>query len=244
MVPAELLRQLSGLMQTSGIFSWRALLITCALLAASLPIAQNANAAGTLFSFDTDFSGLSTPPAGPGPWTTATFLDVAPGTVDLTIDNIGLSSGEFISGLYFNLNPLDDATGLTFNLLGTLGTFAVPTISLGRDDFKADGDGKYDILFGFGTASGTTFTVGNSITFRITGIAGLTAADFNFLSAPAGGSGPFYAAAHVQGTPPNNGGSCWIEPGLGPMPVPEPSSSLLLAMAAGMWFTFRRRASR
>jgi hypothetical protein len=227
-------------MQKKGIITWRPWVIGCALLAATLPILPNANAAGTLFALDTVFSG-STPPAGPGPFTTATFLDVAPGTVDLTIENVGLSSGEFISGLYFNLNPLDSATALTFSLLGTSGTFSTPTISLGTDDFKADGDGKYDILFGFGTASGTTFTVGNSITFRITGIAGLTAADFNFLSAPAGGSGPFYAAAHVQGTPPNNGGSCWIEPGLGPMPVPEPSSGLLLALGAGLWFSLRRR---
>jgi hypothetical protein len=231
-------------MQKKGIFTRRPWVIGCALVAATILLTlPNANAAGTgtIFNLDTDFSGLTTPPAGPGPWTTATFLDVAPGTVDLTIENVGLSSGEFISGLYFNLNPLDNATDLSFNLLGSQGSFSIPSISLGRDDFKADGDGKYDILLGFGTASGTTFTVGDSITFRITGIAGLTAADFNFLSAPAGGSGPFYAAAHVQGTPPNNGGSCWIEPGLGPMPVPEPSSSLLVALAAGVWFSLRRR---
>jgi hypothetical protein len=238
MQAVETLGPLLRFMQKKGISIWRPWVIGCALLATTLPILPNANA--EQFALDTVFSG-NTPPAGPGPFTIATFLDVAPGTVDLTIQNVGLSSGEFISGLYFNLNPLDHATDLSFSLLGSQGTFTTPTISLGTDSFKADGDGKYDILFGFGTANGTTFTVGDSITFRITGIAGLTAADFNFLSAPAGGSGPFYAAAHVQGTPPNNGGSCWIEPGLGPVPVPEPSSGLLLALAAGVWFSLRRR---
>lgn len=54
--------------------------------------------------------------------------------------------------------------------------------------------------------------------------AGLTPADFAVLSASSGsGTGPYYAAAHLQGL---GGGtdSTWI--GAGSAPVPEPSTVL------------------
>jgi hypothetical protein len=204
-------------------------------------------AGGTQYLLDNVFSGQSMPPAQAGPWVSATFLDASPGTVLLTVTNVGLSSGEFISGLYFNLNPADKATDLSFGLVSSSGSFAAPTISLGADSFKADGDGKYDVLLDFGTANGTTFAADDSITYQITGIPNLVASDFNFLSAPAGGAGPYYAAAHYQGTPPNNGGSCWIQPSQGPISVliPEASSGSLVGLAAVCFLLYRlnRRAA-
>ena len=84
------------------------------------------------------------------------------------------------------------------------------------------------------------FSANDSITYKITGIAGLTAADFDYLSQPAGGSGPFYAAAHIQGLA--NGDSTWIEPGQGPINVvPEPSPLSLFAMSIGLWGAWRLR---
>jgi hypothetical protein len=50
---------------------------------------------------------------------------------------------------------------------------------------------------------------------------GLDAYDFNFLSDPAGGAGPFPTAAHVQNTGPDGTGSGWVS-------VPEPATMLLL----------------
>jgi len=179
-----------------------------------------------LYEFDTVFSGQSTAPASPGPWTDVTIRDVTPGTVSLTVSNVGLSSGEFLSELYLNLNPSDNVANLKFNLVSA--------------------HGNYDILLSFSTAHFSTFTVGDSITYQVTGISNLVASDFGFLSSPDGGFGPFYAAVHVQGTLPNNLGSCWGEPGLGPelLNVPEPASRSLLAVAAGLWFTARRLRCR
>ena len=203
---------------------------------------EKANAAtGNQFLLDNVFSGQSTPPAQPGPWVSATFVDVSAGAVRLTVTNVGLSSGEFLSGLYFNLNPADNVTNLSFGLVSSNGSFALPTISQATDNFKADGDGKYDILLSFGTANGTTFTVNDSVTYLITGISNLVASDFDYLSMPAGGAGPYYAAAHYQGTPPNNGQSCWIQPSHGPqiLAAPEASSVALLALGAGCLLLFR-----
>ena len=201
-----------------------------------------ANGTGILYQFDTPFPSDPNP-AGPVPWIQAAFTDITPGTVLMTISNVNLTSGEFVKGngnganggLFFNLNPNDNPANLTFSLISSNGNFGT-TISKGVNAFKADGDGKYDIQFDF---SGNNFSTGSSIAYRITGISGLTAADFAFLSAPAGGSGPFYAAAHVQGLPASCGGdSTWIEPGRGPLsiiPVPEPVPGAFLALLLGLW---------
>jgi len=229
-------------MYKEGINSRKGTIVAALGLAIALIAAEGAKA--SIFVFDNVFSGQSTPPAGPGPWTEANFQDISPGTVQLTVTNVGLSTGEFISGLYFNLNPADNVNNLQLTLVGSHGSFTLPTISQGEDGFKADGDGKYDVLLSFSTSSGNTFTANDSLTYKITGISNLTAADFNYLSSPAGGSGPFYLAAHVQGTPPNNGQSCWIQPNLGPVEAPEPSSGWLFVIGgASLCLARLRRAA-
>jgi len=184
--------------------------------------------AGTLtFDFNIEFSE-GTPPAGPPPWLRATFDDAAnPGFVRLTMSALGLTDVEFVSEWSFNLDTALDPTQLTFAAVGI--NPAVPnSIDTGVDAFQADGDGKYDILFDFPTAnSPDRFTAGETVIYDIDGIVGLTANSFNFLSAPAGGHGPFFAAAHVQGIGPEGEDSGWVAPG-GGAPVPEPATMLLL----------------
>src|SRR6185503_10467667 len=100
----------------------------------------------------------------------------------------------------------------------------VPTLSNGAitegvNAFKADGDGKYDVLFQFSTTPGDSFTGGEQISYLITGITGLDAMDFyRFLSLPAGGHGPFFAAGHVQAISYGEG-SGWIAPSDSPAGV-------------------------
>lgn len=188
-------------------------------VAAAMAISQ---ASALTFNLNTEFSGGQAP-AGPPPWLTATFTDGAPNHVTLTLSASGLTNSENASEWDFNVT--DSFVGnLTFGSETKSGTFDTPTISQGLNAFKADGDGDYDISFGFTTGGVTTkvFGAGEIDTWDISAI-GLTANDFNHLSAPDGGHGPFFSAAHVQNTTgAGSGGSGWIAP------IPEPSATLLV----------------
>jgi hypothetical protein len=205
-----------------------------------------ADATGVFYQFDNVFSysGSASSPSGPGPWVDATLQDTANGVL-LTVDNLGLSGGEFLSQLYLNINPLDDVNSLTFTFVSGTSGVTAPTIQTGEDGFKADGDGKYDILFNFATVNNGRFGAGDTLKYLIAGIGGLSASDFKYLSTSAGGQhGPFYGAGHVQGIAGQTGSdSVWIDPSLGPqiVPVPEPAPFALLAVSLGLWVTWRLR---
>jgi len=201
-----------------------------------------AEATSVVFDLDIEFSG-ATPPAGAAPWLRATFDDFGgTGTVDLTMTALNLTGTEFINSWYFNLNPLLDPTLLTVANVD-LSAVGSSSVSLGADMFKADGDGLYDILFGFPPPPGAfadKFTAGESVVVRFS-LAGLTASDFDFSSAPApgGGSGPFLSAAHVQGIGATGDDSGWIAPsGIPPTPPPPapefPALGWLVSLGGGL----------
>jgi len=175
------------------------------LLAGALPVCAS--------TVTYDFGQLSggTSPSGVPPWLEATFSDNGQpsDTVQLTISAGNLSGNEFVSCWYFNLNPALDPTALNFSVSGSSGSFTDPTIQKGADSYKAGQDGKFDLLLGFSTGSGA-FTAGDSLTFTITGITGLTADDFNSLSTAAGGIASYSSAAHIGGI--GDGASGWINP--------------------------------
>lgn len=152
------------------------------------------------------FNGAA--PVGATPWLTATFTDVV-GGVQLTMAAPGLTGSEFVSLWYFNLNPAKTATSLTFSsAFNKVGTFTDPTAATsGNGQWnKADGTGgNFDIVFSFGTASGSTFTSGESVSFLISGIAGLSASDFDFGADNSG----YQTAAHIQSLS-TSGNSTWI----------------------------------
>lgn len=198
--------------------------------------ALSAQAASLEFDFNTTFSG--TAPDGPAPWVSALFQDEGPGTVRLTISNLNVGATEKITELYLNLNPIYSAPNLHFNFLGGSTGVTAPMPSLGTDAFKADGDGKYDILFQFGLTPNVALTTGDYLSYDITGIPNLTATDFAFLSLPAGGHGPFYSAIHVQGitasgTTDDTTYSGWVAPNE-ITTVPEPSAAAIGGMLAGL----------
>jgi hypothetical protein len=126
-----------------------------AVLLAALALAGAAGpaSAGTVvFDSSFEFSG-GTPPAGAAPWLRATFDDKGKsGSVTLLFEALNLVDSEFVSNLYFNLDPTLDPTQLVFGSITKVGAFDDPTISTGVDAFKADGDGKYDLLFAFATS--------------------------------------------------------------------------------------------
>jgi hypothetical protein len=202
------------------------------LLAAG--ISYNANADFSL-KLNDEFSGGQQPQGS----VSVAFSDGGTDAVLLTITG-DLEETEFMESLYLNFNPAYlptfDATNLTFNLVSSSGIGGAPSVSTGVDAFKADGDGLYDILIDFDTdPPGDRFDNSDSVIYSITGITGLVADDFNFLSAPAGGHGPFVAAAHIQGVGTN--GSGFVAPG-----VPDGGATvMLLGTALACLGALRRR---
>jgi hypothetical protein len=206
-----------------------------AALAAMLVLPAPSSAAGILYQFDTPFGTSTVPPGSPPPWLDATFLDTT-GGVFLTLSNADLAGTEKVDVVALNLNPRLNPANLTFGSQSSVGSFTAPTIGTRADAFKADGDGYYDIEIQFNTGGGSSATFGNgeSVTYLLGGISGLTVPDFEYHSAPSGSAGPFYATAHIQGIGTGNV-SAWVEPGLGPVPVPEPGAGAILNMAAAAW---------
>jgi hypothetical protein len=212
-------------------------LAVAALLAlASVPFSQHAQATVLTFGADFEFSG-GTAPAGSAPWFTATFDDHGGvGSVDFTLTATNLTAAENVLSLYLNLDPaLYGTLPVTFGGLAQTGSFDTPSISQGVDAFKADGDGFYDILLSFSSGGNVnkTFTQGDILEYTISA-PGLTATSFDFLSAPAGGHGPFHLAAHIQNT---GGGedSGWVTDSTGgSLIVPEPTSATLALLAMSM----------
>lgn len=215
-------------MCTSAWFRSPIRLAASALCAVLLLItAGPARAATVSFLLDAEFSG-GTAPSGPGPWLSAVFADLSPGSVRLTLSASGLSAAENVSSFYFNLDPALDPllVNAAFNAASS-GPQATQFTS-GVDCCKADGDGRYDLRFTFPVGSG--FNAGLQVIYDLTyaGAGLLDAPDFDFLSTPAGGHGPFKAAAHVQNTGAGGGDSGWIAPAGAPAPVPLPAPALLL----------------
>lgn len=207
----------------------------------SLP---SAHAASLSMVYDFEFSG-GRAPGGTGPWIWTAFDDSgSTGTVRMTVSAAGLTSGENIKELYFNIDPSLDPTKLSFNYLSSSSTAAAAnTISLAPDAYKADGDGLYDIKLDFKNGSG--FDAGELLVYDITGITTLSASSFMFLSKPAGGHGPYYAAANVQNTTglgTGNGG--WIAPSeVTIAPVPLPAAGWLLGSGLMMMAALKRKYS-
>jgi hypothetical protein len=213
--------------------------IACSAIAGIIALCASASVSAAVVTFEYDINFGTGSVVGPSPWMTVTFDDGgSAGSVDLTIQlEASLGTGD-INQLYFNLNPVLDATQLNFARTGGTGpTASNIDILLGTDAFQADGDGIYDIYMEFPPPPGqqaARFNAGEFLTFQITGIASLTADDFNFLAEVGGSNGPFYSAA--QAIDVVNGESTWIAA------VPVPAAVWLFGSALGaLGWTARRR---
>jgi hypothetical protein len=213
--------------------------MACAI--AVLAISASAEADVLTFDLSIEFSGAFPPEDSP-PWLTATFDDGgSAGSVDLTLQTTNLTDAEFVHEWTFNLDPSLDPTDLVFSAPVKTGAFDDPTISTAVDNFKADGDGYFDIELAFSQQNGSSahrFGVGDGVQYTITGISTLTVHSFNFGSAPGGGAGEYPTAAHVGGIGVDDEDSGWIA-------TPEPAAIVLLSMAGvGLLFAGWRKQER
>jgi hypothetical protein len=204
-------------------------------IAALTLMAQSAGAV-LILDFGTEFSGSG-----------GTLSDVVrvtiddgggSGSVDVTVDATALdgSFSEYISGLYLNLNPALNPASLGSS--SGSGDVTWSGLGLGADAWQADGDGLYDIVIDW---TNNAFVAGmtSSITFSL---AGLTEEDFNYLSAPAGGSGPFVAALRARSLGVDGEDSGWFYPETTPNDVPEPGTLALLGLGLfGMGMARRKK---
>jgi hypothetical protein len=213
------------------------LFLSITLFAGVIAFALSAQATTLTFGLDYEFSG-ATPPEGTAPWITATFDDSYGGlnTVLLTMSADNLIDNEFIGEWLFNFDDSFDVTQLSFTPVGGTPDYDIYT---GIDAYKADGDGYFDIRFDFPPPPGNSpnkFTAGETVVYDITYISSIDVYAFDFLSAPGGGQGTYYFAAHIQGIGIDDEDSGWIG-----TPVPEPSTVLLVGTGLLGMIAFGRK---
>jgi|SRR5215469_14003032 len=215
--------------------------IVLATAASLLALAASPVHADLIYNFDPANTFSGTAPAGT---LTVQFHTVSTGQVLMTITS-NLATGENLDpGEAIDLNIVPALSGdlgsLNFALQSNTGFSQAASVQQGEDAFKADGDGFYDISVTY-SPSTKAFTTGQAQTYLVTGT-GITESSFDALSSPGGGSGPFFAAIHVQNTPSGGSGSAWVSSAPDPSgAVPEPASLTIFGVGLGVFGLLRRR---
>lgn len=197
-----------------------------------------------------NFANSIPTPAGPAPWATVTFEDIAPNTVRLTLDPANLSNDESITNLFFNIANVANPGTFTYKFTdvgmpnvdyvppiapGMIGVPAAFSLSYDSNNQNAGPFHDFDFMLELPPPivgnSDAWVQAGDKVVLEIT-LAGLTAA--NFESATDGDG--LFAAAHIQRLA--NDESVWITTS-----IPETGSSISIAsiISAGLFLRARRR---
>jgi hypothetical protein len=211
----------------------------CVVLVVMVLPAANSIASSVIYQFEPVFTGP--PPGGQAPQIVATFQDISPGKVLLTISAANLIRGGFLSDLYFNFDPADNVNQMHFTRLYSPGGPIFSKISTGDNAFRVGDYGYYDIHLAFSKTSLGRSSGGNYVAFQIAE-PGLNALDFAF-AASFGNMGSYYALARIQEL---CGNSQWLGcSSVPPQPVPEPAATSFLALAVGAgWACLRGKQTK
>jgi hypothetical protein len=208
----------------------------------------NPHASPLTLGLDTAYVDPMLTPVGTSPWLDATFEDIAPNVVQLTMAASNLASGttQFVSNFFFNFTEATSLGLLEFELAS--GNEA--SIFRGQNLREAGGARFFDIEFVF--AAGQFAPSGQSV-FLISSLDPLqpiTSESFSFLSfSNSSQDTNFYSAALVGGI--NGGLSSWIAaptrdtPIPPPDPIPEPATVMFLCTGlTGLAFFGRKKLVR
>lgn len=182
-------------------------------------------------------------------------LEDAGGDVKLTITS-HLAPGEFLDGesgeegsqggVFLNFNPSYDlgANPLQFGAATKSGNddFTENVHTPKENEYKADGEGDYDIRIDFGTNKANRFDGSDWVEYLITWDGGpISVHDFWYGSSLGTGQYGFFAAGHIQGIGTTTDDSGWHSPTLVPLPAPAYLGFAGLGLAAGVSVIKRRR---
>jgi len=193
--------------------------------------AANLHASPLALGLDTAYVDPLLTPVGTSPWLDATFEDIAPNSVQLTMAAPNLASGttQFVNNFFFNVTDTAPLGQLQFDLAS--GEQA--SIFQGQNLREAGGARFFDIEFVFTAGQ---FSPGDQSVFLISSIDPLLPITSESFSALSFSDSPqdtnFYSAALVGGI--NEGLSSWIaaptrdSPTPPPSPIPEPATLMFL----------------
>lgn len=198
-------------------------LLPFALTTCAVGFAAIATADIYVFNFDHLVTGDT--PNGYS-WATLTVSDNGPDNVLVRLDhNATSTSGQFITQLWFNLDPFTPVAQQSKTPSNKFGTFTASQDGVGTAGID------FDLFQTFQTSNAgggvNRLKPGEFVTFELVG-SGLTASDFLSTSS---GNGEFLGMIHLQGI--DGGGSAKISS------VPEPAT--LGALGVGLAALLRRR---
>jgi hypothetical protein len=202
-----------------------------ALLAAVAAVSASSHA--LVFDFGLVYTGAT--PGGTDPWLTVTIDDIAPDTVNMQIQhNAGSAAGQFITNVYFNLDPFINPISISNEVNGNKRN----GFSLSNNGVNGAAGNLFDMVISFNSSNSgggvNRLKPGETWSANLTGT-GLTANTFMAIN----NKGNF-AGAHLQGIA--GGLSSHITTSNPPPVVPEPAS--MAALGLGVASLIRRRKTR